>query len=264
MRAFNHHNAVTHAPIIQMRSVSGDFCDVLAATTGGFGVTGNCTVGGDNGQDPATWCVGCTISTWYDQAGGGVFNATNPVVAMQPSLAFNVLGVGTLPAAWFNPSGAPPSIAQQHLSSATGLTIPQPNSVDFVAESLHVGGSYVNQGITSNGSAAFIVQVNPLVAPTELGAFAGISVGNGMTAAPGIVLKGAVIFNDGASKIAQNNVIASGINTGTNGGGSNITIGGQPTTFFFDGFIAEVGYCNSAQSDADITASFNNQTAFGY
>lgn len=83
------------------RSSDSHTCDVLVATSGGMGLTANCSTGGDNGQTSIAFCnaTTCTFQTWYDQ-GGNAFDAT-------PSLGaptFNATGLNNLPAAILNGS----------------------------------------------------------------------------------------------------------------------------------------------------------------
>jgi hypothetical protein len=78
-RAFTAAAAAAHNPIMKLKRTSDSHkCDILAASSGAMGNTGNCSTGGDNGTLWTTWCSAtvCEIdpadstTVVYDQSGG--------------------------------------------------------------------------------------------------------------------------------------------------------------------------------------------------
>ena len=91
-------------------------CDVLVATSGGLGLTANCSSTG-NGQTVAAWLGAATgyFTKWYDQSGHGN-DVSQATAANQPSL--NQSCVNSLPCAVFAGS--------QYLTVALGAGVSQP------------------------------------------------------------------------------------------------------------------------------------------
>lgn len=93
LRAYNAAYANANGKLVNIvRASDSHACDVLAASSGGMGLTANCS-GADNGETPATFCnaTTCSIATAYDQTGNGN-NLTQATAANQPALTFNCLG----------------------------------------------------------------------------------------------------------------------------------------------------------------------------
>jgi hypothetical protein len=85
--------AAATQPLVNLERASDSHtCDIIVATNGGLGVTGNCSTGGDDGQSAASFCnsTTCTVPEIYDQTGNG-WNLTASGAA-QPSFAFSCLG----------------------------------------------------------------------------------------------------------------------------------------------------------------------------
>jgi len=73
------------------RASDSETCDLLAATTGGEGLTANCS-GADNGKPLATFLT-ATTGTWtkaYNQVANGTLDL--PASATQPTIVLNCLG----------------------------------------------------------------------------------------------------------------------------------------------------------------------------
>lgn len=87
--------ATGHGKLCNMvRASDSETCDILAdATTGGQGVTGNCS-GADNGQTLATWLTSTTgtVKTAYNQVANGTLDATQATVANQPPANLGCFG----------------------------------------------------------------------------------------------------------------------------------------------------------------------------
>jgi hypothetical protein len=116
---------------------AGHVCDVLAATGGGPGVTGNCGTGGDNGQSASAFCnaTTCFVVTAYDQSGANQCsaapcNATQATTAIQPQLIFT--GCHTITSA--GPCVLFTAASSMILTSGTITTLTQPYSVAAVAD----------------------------------------------------------------------------------------------------------------------------------
>jgi hypothetical protein len=105
MRAYS--NAIAVAGTQQLaglvRASDSNTCDIIVATSGGVGLTANCSTGGDNGSTLAAWCnaTTCSVTTWYDQTGhsNNVVQATGadqPTITVscsnsQPCLTFSAV-----------------------------------------------------------------------------------------------------------------------------------------------------------------------------
>jgi Alpha-L-arabinofuranosidase B, catalytic len=79
--------ATASGKLVEIKRASDSHtCDVLAATAGGFGLTANCSSGGDAGQTASAFCTSttCTVIDFYDQSGNSL---DANVVEHAPTLA---------------------------------------------------------------------------------------------------------------------------------------------------------------------------------
>lgn len=106
LRAYNSTiAAAATAKLIKVRNTStSETCDVIVATSGGFGNVANCS-GSSNGDTVAVFCAlsggSCTVATWYDQI--ATYNVTQATTANQPSLMLSGC-LGTSPCIVYNGS----------------------------------------------------------------------------------------------------------------------------------------------------------------
>lgn len=94
------------------RSSDSQICDILVATSGGMGLTANCS-GAAGGVSAAVFCAAttCSVLIWYDQSGNG-FNAVPPATA--PTLS--VTGLNSLPSVVY--AGSAGLLNQNNVGSA--------------------------------------------------------------------------------------------------------------------------------------------------
>jgi hypothetical protein len=132
-RAYNAAYATANGKLCNIiRASDSETCDILAASTGGPGLTANCS-GSDNGKTLATFLSATTgkVVTAYDQI--STRNVTQATSADQPTLTLNCIGI--LPCMT--------GTGTQWLASAGNFTsVSQPYSLSLVAE-LSNANSYV-------------------------------------------------------------------------------------------------------------------------
>lgn len=119
-------------------------CDVIVSGTGGLGLTGNCSNGGDNGSTVTAWCTSttCKLVTLYDQTGGGR-NLTQAVSADQPTLIISC--VNSLPC-WQATSNVVTMVTAGSFTPATGKA-----TLIVVAERISgTGGGLVQEAAAAN------------------------------------------------------------------------------------------------------------------
>jgi hypothetical protein len=134
LRAYNAAYATANGKLVNLtRASDSATCDILAnASTGGFGVTANCTGSGTNGVSASSFCnaTTCTANTLYDQSGANNCSAapcpaTQATVASQPTLSLSCQN--SLPCLTFNGTST-------ILNATSGGTGSQPFTVAAVAE----------------------------------------------------------------------------------------------------------------------------------
>jgi hypothetical protein len=126
LRAISGTAASSNAKLIPVKRISDNHtCDILAASTGGFGVTGSCSTGGDNGNviwnGSTGFCDGssgtdCIVDSLYDLTGGGrdvAFSGT-----IHPALVKNCLNTSLPCIQQTLGTGA----SQQYYASASNFT----------------------------------------------------------------------------------------------------------------------------------------------
>ena len=130
LRAVSTAYASSHGKLVNItRASDSHACDVLSSSsTGGFGLTGNCGTGADNGQSAASFCTSttCSIATFYDQSGTSNLTAT--------AVSLNLSCLNGLPCAVFNGSTS--------FASDSTTTQAQPLTISAVAERTGAFTSY--------------------------------------------------------------------------------------------------------------------------
>jgi hypothetical protein len=223
------------------RAIDSHACDILAsASTGGFGLTGNCGTGGDNGQTAASFCnaTTCALASLYDQI------STNNLSTVT-AVSLNLSCIGSLPCLVFN--GTSSFAADGAIAQA------QPFSISSVSERT---GAVTSFGTVFESSANDFGSVYSTSANT-LGCFAGTLLNGTATDsvfhAQQCVLSGASSVNyidgtansgnAGVGALAGTNQIGRGLN--------NLT-----------GNINEVGMWASAFTTPQQSSMNSNQHAF--
>lgn len=152
LRAYNAAYATANGKLINVvRASDSQACDILAATTGGLGVTASCT-GGANGTAAATFCnaTTCAIATAYDQSGANLCtsapcNATQATAAARPTLVFNC--IGSLPCMQAN------SANSQALATSGSSAVSQPFTVAGAGN--RTGNTTAFSGFLDSGDGTF-------------------------------------------------------------------------------------------------------------
>jgi hypothetical protein len=249
-RAFTTAAANAHNQIMRIiRTSDSHICDVLAATSGAMGNTGNCTTGGDNGTLWTTWCAAttCEIDTSgntfvYDQSGSGIANWVGfnfPVVIDQTGSSGCFIGANNHQEL-FTPASSAATQSQPYVVSIVAKITGDATSHDPMAT---VG---IN-AISHNGTNHWEM-------------YAGFAIG--ATANDNVFHAGNILFNgtssnmniDGTSNIVSAGVVAagSGFYTFMSDGSANSIVGS----------VCEIGVHSGDQS-ASFGALSTNQHASG-
>lgn len=207
-----------------IRASDSHTCDVLLnGTTGGLGVTGNCSTGGENGTAWATWCTSttCKATALYDQV--STINAVQATGTAQPVLTPNC--IGTLPCLTF--SGA------QTLNAA-GSASNQPLTISTVVVRT---GAFTAQGdIFSDDPGLAVVAFDSSAATVAeyFGSFATVSATDGGWHAMQFVVNGS------SSAFVIDATQTTGQNFGASALGANYRIGSESGGSFLTGNVTEV------------------------
>jgi hypothetical protein len=243
-----------------VRASDSHACDVLAATTGGMGLTANCGTGGDNGQSASAFCnaTTCAVATLYDQSGANACSTaacdlTQATSTKRPALTFNCVNT-SLPCMTFNGTSS-------ILSRASSPTQAQPFTyssvwnvtgactgtfcVPLVSDAL---GNYVAMWIQSN-NLRIAIETNV--------SGAGVTANNIFTLNTWNITQ--AIFNSTSSILNFNGTTPSLTGTvGTHGMANSLNFGSD-TNDFFNGPIVEVGVWGSGFNGTQQSNMCHNQ-----
>jgi hypothetical protein len=249
LRAYNAAYAASNGKLINIeRSSDNGTCDVLAASSGGMGLTANCSSGGNNGETAATFCgtATCTATKLYDQSGNGI-TQTQSTVSQQATLTFNC--VGSLPCLAFSTGSS------QQYAGTFGAAIGQPYTATGVTERTGNTGAYtglLTAGAVDLGNPWFVNEMY-------------CSAANGSNingdATDNIPHSLACVFNGTSSEA----VTDAGVTTGNAGTGAFTTsscIGSFCGSGYYNGYIMELGLWPSGFSNAQIVSMCGNQSAY--
>lgn len=257
MRAYNNTYAQNLGKLINIiRASDSVTCDILAAYTGGFGLTANCSNGAtSNGGTITTFLTATTgkIVTWYDQSGNG-YHVTQATGASQPSLTISCQNLQ--PCAVF-------AGAQFLLTSVTVPNYPQPIQWSAVAE--RTGNTSAIQAILSGYSSGNQCAVQFSSSPNNLSLFCGTTQTWGGTDNVWHSVQVGV-FQAFAGQINTDGVVTTGLNAGNGAlNGGSLGIGANPASGvrqFLTGNIAEAGVWAGFHNPLIQAAMNQNQAAY--
>jgi Alpha-L-arabinofuranosidase B, catalytic len=252
LRAYNAAYATSNGKLVNVvRASDSHTCDLLAASTGGVGLTANCSSGADNGQSATAFCnsTTCSVTEAYDQTGSGN-NVTQSTGADQPTITFNCINT-SLPCMTFSGSS--------QFLQGSGITVNQPFTVSYVAERT---GNFNNGGSTF-GSHNGVVSLGFQNNANQVYMFAGAAtiVGTAADSAAHIVQN---VFN-GASSIFNIDGTGTTVSPGTSGpsNANPLAVGSAGNgSNFLTGYLMEQGLWPVAFSSAQNTSMCHNQ--YGY
>jgi hypothetical protein len=247
LRAYSLAKATANAPAIKIvRSSDSHSCDVLLATTGGLGNTGNCSTGGENGTAVATWCnaTTCKIDIFYDQIGAANFTANNS--GTRATLTFNCINT-TLPCADFG--------AGVSFYGGANASVSQPLTESFVA--IRTGAFTSQNDILTLANGTFFDAAN-----NRVGAFFGASTST--VASDNAWHAFQTVVNSTSSIQAVDATQTTGLSMGNNATGASIWLGTQSSggNNPLNGKITEAGVWATNFSGAQMTNMCNNQFTY--
>jgi hypothetical protein len=162
------------------RSSDSHTCDAMANSAGTISTTANCSTGGDNGSNPATWCAAssgsCLVLTAYNQSGGSDTDATDGTPIPLTFGAINGLpcmsgnGTGTSQLNFTSAGATPPysllGVGQSDLSNVSliwgGPVISPINAIFFYAPGASMSAG--TTGVTALSVATSANTLNAIVA----------------------------------------------------------------------------------------------------
>lgn len=257
-RAYNAAYATANGKLMNVtRASDSGTCDILAsASTGGFGVTGNCSNGTNNGVTASTFCnaTTCTTNTLYDSSGANNCTsapcpATQATVADQFTLTFNCAGT-SLPCLTMNGS-------TDILNAASGGTAAQPMTIAAVAERT---GNFTTAGqlVVSGASQA---GMGWAASANTVSLFAG---SNATATASDSVLHSLIgVINNTTSSVVVDGTATTGT-TSTNLWTTTTCLGAQCSTATFPatGVLFEVGMWPTGWNSTQYTNACHNQRLY--
>ena len=262
LRAYNKTQASnafygTSIPIANLRrSADNATCDVLPDfTTGGFGTTTGCSIGGNNGLTYSGFCTSnCFVAKLYDQTGRNQCTGATACDLVQATAANQPQVVGCMATA----SCMAFTTSSQTLTSPAGPALSQPITVDALAQRT---GAF-----TANGT--FFVQGTTQTQFLYSNATNTVAINNGGTAATAAASDSAIhslmgVYNGASSSIIVDTATAPGLTVPTTATAGVFNIGPGTSGNALTGQIAEVGVWASNRT-ADAGALCNNQFGYGY
>lgn len=231
-----------------IRASDSHTCDVLLnGTTGGLGVTGNCSTGGDNGTAWATWCTSttCKATALYDQV--GTIDAVQATGAAQPVLTPSC--IGSLPCLTF---------AGAQTLNATGSATNQPLTISAVA--IRTSAFAAQGNILSDDAGLGLVGFDdtPVV-------FAYFNTYASVAASDSAWHAMQWVINSTSSAFAVDAAQTTGQNFGIAGLGANYRIGSQSGSAFLAGNLTEVAiwpFAFTTGGSSQVVGVCHNQYAY--
>ena len=228
------------------RASDSETCDFIVATSGGIGLSANCS-GSDNGETPAAFLASTNgfAAKIYDQSGNGA-DISQVTASAQPQLLLTGCTSGSLPCLLFNGS--------DHLAGTIASIGAQPNTASAVALNSGTAGTIIS--LFNTGSEPTL----DFTAAGTVRTYAGSNLTASATAAVWHAIQG---VNAGASSVLYIDGSSTSGNSGAGQNNTTIELGAQvAAAVFLNGKWAEGGWWSSAFSAGNQSSVNGNQHTY--
>ena len=231
-----------------IRASDSETCDILAASTGGSGVTTNCS-GSDNGETLAVF-LSATTGTWteaYDQTGNGHV-LTQATGSKQPGAALSCLG--SLPC--ISTVGA-----SSQVLAGTGANLSQPYTIVLAALNSDSTGNVLMMA-TGNCAPVFMGWQNATTSNFDFYAGSDTSVAGATHNA----LHFYQFVANGASSVGNIDGADNTISSGTDATGTSLALGACTGFGYSTSQIAEMGVWPAGFSSGQRSSIYSNMSSY--